>query len=197
MTLKTIIRDKLEEALANSELFVVDMSMKDEIELSGPYKNKQAVNNFSGAKSFFVRLSNMPANLQRRVKKDMETNKSVLLIISKDEADHLLSLSEQNINETAEFRKELIMRAVANYAYGNDNIRGVSVEKIIDEFASKKNYGAKSVSELETSLDLPVGVIKNIAKEVQAELKANYSVSTTSMTQSQRVGRYLKQKHVK
>ena len=96
-----------------------------------------------------------------------------------------------------DFRKELIKRAVIEYADGKKDIRGVPIDTIADEFASKKNFGTKSQDELESKLGLPVGIIKGLAKDIQAELKANMSSSTGGQTQAQRIDRYLKQKWVK
>lgn len=106
-----------------------------------------------------------------------------------------VNLEESKLDD---FRAKLIHRAVTEYADGKKDIRGVSVDKIADAFASKKNFGTKSQDELESALGLPIGVIKGLAKEVQAELKANFSGGSTSgQTQAQRIDRYLKQKWVK
>jgi hypothetical protein len=105
-----------------------------------------------------------------------------------------VTLDETNIDD---FRRTLIQRAIEDYAEGKDVIRGVSVDKIVSAFTSKNNFGAKAQDELESELNLPIGVIKSIIKEVQSELKRNMSASKATQTQAQRIDRYLKQKWIK
>jgi hypothetical protein len=105
-----------------------------------------------------------------------------------------ITLEETNIGD---FRRTLIQRAIEDYTEGKDVIRGVSVDKIVSAFTSKNNFGSKAQDELESELNLPIGVIKSITKEVQSELKRNMSASKATQTQAQRVDRYLKQKWVK
>jgi hypothetical protein len=105
-----------------------------------------------------------------------------------------VTLEESNKDN---FRETLIRRAIEEYAEGNDSIRGVSVDKIVSTFTTKKNFGSKAQDELESELNLPIGMIKSITKEVQSELKRNMSGAKATQTQAQRVDRYLKQKWVK
>jgi hypothetical protein len=104
------------------------------------------------------------------------------------------------IHESEDFRKSVIGDAIKRYADDAGNakeIRGVSVNKIIDAFASKKAYGNKSIDELESELGLPVGIVIKLIAKVKENLKLNYNVKASSgPTQAQRIGSYLKQKHI-
>ena len=104
------------------------------------------------------------------------------------------------IAESEDSRKKVIGDAIKKYASDAGSakeIRGVSVDKIIDAFASKKTYGNKAIDELESELGLPVGIVMRLIAKVKENLKLNYNVKATAApTQAQRIGSYLKQKHI-
>lgn len=104
---------------------------------------------------------------------------------------------QEELNENEDFRKKVIGDAIRDYAGNQKTLDGVTLDKIIDAFASKKAYGNKSIDELESELGVSIGLVMRLSKKVKEELKLNYSAkSTGGPSQTQRIDRYLKQKHV-
>jgi hypothetical protein len=70
-------------------------------------------------------------------------------------------------------------------------------DKIVDHLHKAKNYGNKTMDDLETVAGITTGSARRITKAVADHMKANFGSPSKTQTQAQRVDRYLKQKWVK
>lgn len=69
-------------------------------------------------------------------------------------------------------------------------------DKIVDHLHKAKNFGSKTVDSLSDHAGISLGAANAITKEVASNLKANFGTPQKTQTQSQRIGAYLKQKHI-
>lgn len=69
-------------------------------------------------------------------------------------------------------------------------------DKIVDHLHKAKNFGSKTVDSLSDHAGISLGAANAITKEVASNLKANFGTPQKTQTQAQRVGAYLKQKHI-
>ena len=69
-------------------------------------------------------------------------------------------------------------------------------EKIVDHLHKAKNFGSKTIDSLSDHAGISLGAANAITKEVASNLKANFGSPQKTQTQAQRIGAYLKQKHI-
>lgn len=104
----------------------------------------------------------------------------------KEEAD-----LEEGYNDP--IHRKYISDTVHDYVAKNDPKH----EKIVDHLHKAKNFGSKTVDSLSDHAGISLGAANAITKEVASNLKANFGTPQKTQTQAQRVGAYLKQKHIR
>ena len=103
----------------------------------------------------------------------------------KEEAD-----LEEGYND--QIHRKYISDTVHDYVAKDDTRH----DKIVDHLHKAKNFGSKTADSLSDRAGISIGAAKAITKEVASNLKANFGTPQKTQTQAQRVGAYLKQKHV-
>jgi hypothetical protein len=140
--------------------------------------------------------SQVKMNLRKIVKKpDMiqsveRVTKSDVRKVFRDKAS---GKDEMQEGYNDDIHRKYISDAVHEYVPKNDPKHN----KIVNYLHKAKNFGNKTMDELETHAQISTGSARRITKAVADHMKANFGTPSKTQTQAQRVDRYLKQKWVK
>ena len=154
----------------------------EEVELdeAGSYRDRGALNMLKADQKAEREIAKMRAQAAKRAEKEAAKKKPV-----QEEAD-----LEEGYNDS--IHRKYISDTVHDYVAKDDPKH----DKIVDHLHKAKSFGSKTVDSLSDHAGISLGAANAITKEVASNLKANFGTPQKTQTQAQRIGAYLKQKHI-
>jgi hypothetical protein len=157
-----------------------EVAEEAELDEAASYRDKGYANMLKADKKAEREVAKMRAQAAKRAEKEAAKKKPV-----QEEND-----LEEGYNDP--IHRKYISDTVHDYVAKDDPRH----DKIVDHLHKASNFGEKTVDSLSDHAGISYGAAKSITKGVASNLKANFGTPQKTQTQAQRVGAYLKQKHI-